>query len=102
MFTYLATEGAGVPCVLRDFHLKIAGQRTGRSEGKQTHLFHLLTQRCTITLQETGQKADPSIKWDIILTVPYFPVTPTLRVRFVCNTIVVSSVVGVEALTILL
>lgn len=42
MFTNLATEGAGVPSVLRDFHLKIADQQTGQPDGEERTFFTCL------------------------------------------------------------
>jgi len=63
------------------------------SESQHTHLFDLLAQGSTVALSETGrislgrphvQRIHAGIA---LLTVPYLPVTPTLRVRFVCKTI---------------
>ena len=69
VITHLAAEGAGVSRMLRDLHF-----------------LHLLTQGGTVALYNTLEFNTPS--WTLgetIPTVPYFPVTPTLRVRFVCG-----------------
>lgn len=51
--TCLAAEGAGVACVLGDFHLEGRGNLgfADDSHKTTTHLLHLLTERGTVTLQ---------------------------------------------------
>lgn len=65
--THLATESAGVSCVLG-----------------YLHLFDLLTQGGTVTLEEP-RLTIVSISTSPPLTVPYLPVMPTFFVRFVCE-----------------
>lgn len=48
--TCLSAEGAGVSCVLGDLHLHASSDGGQGVESNRAHLFHLLTQRGTVTL----------------------------------------------------
>ena len=70
-----------------------------------THLFHLLTEGGTITLVRSTQLVSAArlpYSEKVVLTVPYFPVTPTLRVRLVCGGRAFVQYTGIVSFDILL
>ena len=70
--------------MLRNFHLEKGNQSSGDVQGKIIkHLFNLLAQGSTVALSNMRQPETNLVFHVNCLTVPYLPVTPTLRVRFV-------------------